>query len=195
MRTTLTDRRIKEAKPQAKPWFMWDGKISGLGVKINPTGASVYVLQYRVGRNRKARRLTMPQTKTGRRVHDLPAPTLAVLASQPRIDNIPWVFGTRTAPLSYNTTRRVFVEVTLAAGLRNVRLHDLRRTVMTNAAMAGVGTHILRDLLGHRTTAMADRYVRAVGNPVRDARERVGAAMAAMMGGTSGDAVPLRRAV
>ena len=33
---------------------------------------------------------------------------------------------------------------------------------------------------------MADRYVRAVGNPVREAREQVGAAMAAMMEGKDG---------
>ena len=57
---------------------------------------------------------------------------------------------------------------------------------MTNAAAAGVGTYVLRDLLGHRTTAMADRYVRAVGNPVRDAREQVAGQMAAMMQGRKG---------
>ena len=49
-----------------------------------------------------------------------------------------------------------------AGGLSDVRLHDLRRTVMTNAAAAGVGTHVLRDLLGHKTTAMAGS-VRALG--------------------------------
>ena len=49
--------------------------------------------------------------------------------------------------------------------------------------MAGVGVHVLRDLLGHRTTAMADRYIRAVGNPVREARESVGGEIAAIMAG------------
>ena len=80
-----------------------------------------------------------------------------------------------------------------APALPTFRLHDLRRGVMTAAAAAGVGTHILRDLLGHKTTAMADRYVRAVGNPVREAREQVGATMAAMMDGNGGEVVPLRR--
>ena len=47
-------------------------------------------------------------------------------------------------------------------------------------------THVLRDLPGHKTTAMADRYIRAVGNPVREAREQVGAEMAAMMDGEGG---------
>ena len=54
---------------------------------------------------------------------------------------------------------------------------------MTNAAATGVDTHVLRDLLGHKTTAMADRYVREVGSPVADARRAVGAAIAAAMAG------------
>ena len=64
---------------------------------------------------------------------------------------------------------------------------------MTRAAMAGTGTHVLRDLLGYKTTAMADRYVRAVGNPVPDAREHVGAAMAAMMEGKAAESAQIRR--
>ena len=59
---------------------------------------------------------------------------------------------------------------------------------MTNAAAAGVGTHVLRDLLGHKSTAMADRYVREVGSPIADARRAIGAAMAAaMVGGGARD--------
>ena len=57
---------------------------------------------------------------------------------------------------------------------------------MTSAAAAGVGVHVLRDLLGHKTSAMADRYVRAVGAPVADARRAIGAAMAAAMAGEGG---------
>ena len=64
---------------------------------------------------------------------------------------------------------------------------------MTSAAAAGIGTHVLRDLLGHKTTAMADRYIRHVGNPVREAREQVGAAMASMMRGDTGEVVPMER--
>ena len=136
-------------------------------------------------------RLTLPETKSGRRTHDLPTPAVEVLAALPRIND--WCFTTgRDAAITYKTTRAVFARAAKAAGLEDVRLHDLRRTVMTNAARAGVGTHVLRDLLGHKTTAMADRYVRAVGNPVRDAREQVGAAMAAMMEGKAGEVVPLR---
>ena len=133
-------------------------------------------------------RLTLPATKTGRRQHDLPAAALAILTDLPRINE--WAFTTgRDAPVTYKSVRQIFAKAASTAGLVDVRLHDLRRTVMTRAAMAGVGTHVLRDLLGHRTTAMADRYIRSVGNPVRDARELVGAAMAAMMQGEPGSEV------
>ncbi|MCY3787533.1 MAG: site-specific integrase [Gemmatimonadetes bacterium] len=129
------------------------------------------------------RRLTLPETKTGRRVHDLPAPALALLAELPRFSST-WTFtSTGTAAITYRTVRKHFAKIAAAAGIEDVRLHDLRRTVMTRAAASGVGTHVLRDLLGHKTTAMADRYIRAVGDPVREAREQVGAEMAAMMDG------------
>lgn len=64
---------------------------------------------------------------------------------------------------------------------------------MTRAALAGVGAHVLRDLLGHRDTTMADRYIRALNSPVREAREQIGADIAAAMEGNGGDVVPLRR--
>ena len=133
-------------------------------------------------------RLLLPETKTGRRGHDLPGAALAILRALPQINK--WAFTTSSrAPLSYGTVRKDFARIAATAGLKDVRLHDLRRTVMTAAAAAGVGTYVLRDLLGHKTTAMADRYVRAVGNPVRQAREEVGAAMAAMMDGGVGEDV------
>ena len=136
-------------------------------------------------------RLTMGATKTGRRAHDLAAAALAILTDLPRIDR--WVFTTGgRVPVTYRWVRKVFLAVAGDAGLENVRLHDLRRTVMTTAAAAGVATHVLRDFLGHKTTVMADRYIRDVGNPVRKARERVGATMAAMMRGEGGDVVKIR---
>ena len=137
-------------------------------------------------------RLTMPATKTGPRVHDLPSAALAILAQAHRIGD--WAFMTgRSTPVSYRLIHIAFQQAAKAAGLDGVRLHDLRRTVMTSAAAAGVGTHVLRDLLGHKTTAMADRYIRNIGNPVREAREQVGAAMAAMMEGKPGEVVPMVR--
>ena len=130
----------------------------------------------------EAGRVVLPETKTGRRSHDLPSAALAVLDGLPRVNG--WAFASRDGShVNYQTVRSVFSKAAEKAGVPDVRLHDLRRTVMTRAAMAGVGVHVLRDLLGHRTTAIADRYIRAVGNPVREARESVGGEIAAIMAG------------
>ncbi len=129
-------------------------------------------------------RLTMPETKTGRRVHHLPVAARELLRGMSRVNGVPFVFTTTgLAAVTYRTVQQHFMRAVELGGLSNVRLHDLRRTVMTRAAAAGVGVHVLRDLLGHKTTAMADRYVRSVGSPVADAREAVGSAMAAAIAG------------
>ena len=135
-------------------------------------------------------RLIMPTTKTGRRSHDLPAVALQILAGQPRINE--WCFTTGRNGMGYRLAHTVFAKATKVAELEDVRLHDLRRSFLTNAAAAGFSSHILRDLLGHKTAAMADRYVRNMGNPVREARQQVGEAIAAMMEGKPGEVVPMR---
>ena len=138
----------------------------------------------------ETRRLTLPETKTGRRAHDLPGPAIQVLAALPRRGA--WVFTIcGTEPISYKRVRACLARACEAAGLVDVRLHDLRRTLITRAAMSGLSAHVLRDLLGHRDATMADRYIRSLNAPVRDAREAVAGEMAALMGGgKSGDVVP-----
>ena len=137
-------------------------------------------------------RLLLPDTKTGRRWHDLPTAAQAILATLPR--SCAWTFSTdgKTKP-TYKTVRGCFARVAESASLDNVTLHDLRRTVMTMAAAAGVSAHVLRDLLGHRTTVMADRYIRSLDSPLRAARERVADEIAGIMAGGSADVVKLQR--
>ena len=138
-------------------------------------------------------RLLLPETKTGRRWHDLPAAGLAILADLPRLGD--WTFSNTggRVPATYKRVRQTFARVAEEAGLKDVRLHDLRRTVMTMAARRGVGSYVLRDMLGHRTASAADGYIRAIGSPVRQAREEIGAEMAALMDGKGGVVVPMRK--
>lgn len=139
-------------------------------------------------------RLTMPETKTGRRTHDLPTAASAVLASLPRIGEFAFSNTDGRTPATYKRVRETFARAAKAAGLEDVRLHDLRRGIMTAAAASGASTHVLRDMLGHKTTAMADAYVRSVSSPVRDAREAVAGQVAAIMAGEGeAEVVPLRK--
>ena len=43
----LTERRIRDAKPEPKPRFLWDGQVKNLGVRITAKGTKSYVLFYR----------------------------------------------------------------------------------------------------------------------------------------------------
>ena len=135
---------------------------------------------------------TLPSTKTGRQTRNLGSAALELVASMPRVNGNAHVFagGQPGSAIGYKTVRSTFGRAVESAGLSDIRLHDLRRTIATNAAAAGVGVHTLRDLLGHSTLAMSNRYVRRTGGALVEAVEQSSAAMAAMMDGT---VVPLRR--
>jgi len=135
--------------------------------------------------------LTLPTTKTGRRVHTLPSAALALLASADRRGECVIPGANPDKPLDVRVIGRTFEKACQKAGIEGARFHDLRRTVMTQAAAMGVGAHLLRDMVGHKTTAMADRYIRAAGEPLTDLRERVGAGIAAQMEGA--EAAPVTR--
>ena len=128
------------------------------------------------------RMLHLPRSKTGARDQALSATAFAVLESVPRVNASPYVFSNvGTKPLAYETVRLYFNDCLEEAGLSGIHLHDLRRTVMTNAAIEGVGAHVLRDMLGHKSSRQADRYIRRTGAALRAAVEKSGAAMGAKM--------------
>ena len=43
----LTERTIREAKPQAKPFYLWDREVKGFGVYVTKAGSKTFVLSYR----------------------------------------------------------------------------------------------------------------------------------------------------
>lgn len=140
-------------------------------------------------------RAVLPKTKTGRRTVPLAAPVLELLAGLPRVNDNPYVFaGLRGAAVGYKYTRRVFAEAVEAAGLEDMRLHDLRRSLATSLAATGISPFALRDVLGHSTLTMSNRYVRAASDALTEAAERGAAiAAAAMASGKGGEVVPMER--
>ena len=45
----LSEKRIRDTKPEAKPIVIWDGQVKGLGMKVQPGGTKSFILSYRVG--------------------------------------------------------------------------------------------------------------------------------------------------
>ncbi len=51
-----------------------------------------------------------------------------------------------------------FTAITEKAGIQNFRFHDLRHTFASKLVMAGADLYVVKDLLGHASIAMTERY-------------------------------------
>ena len=132
--------------------------------------------------------IVLPSTKTGRDVRRVAGLALQVVADMPRIHGDDRVF-----PVRRDTLRRHFKLACKAAEIADCTVHDLRRTFATNAAEAGLSVLVLRDLLGHKTLAMANRYARRSGPALYDAQDAGAERMAALLAGESAVVVPIRK--
>ena len=72
-----------------------------------------------------------------------------------------FVFSSPTGkPISPDTLARRFRSACRAAGVRAIRIHDLRHTYATLALRAGVPVQVVSERLGHsRVSITMDRYV------------------------------------
>ena len=64
-----------------------------------------------------------------------------------------------------------------------MRLHDLRHTVASQAALNGVPLPVVARLLGHSNVSMTMRYAHVGDREIEAAAERVGQTIAAMIAG------------
>ena len=49
VKLTLTRRSVEALKPADKPWIAWDDRLTGFGVRVQPSGTKAFVVSYRVG--------------------------------------------------------------------------------------------------------------------------------------------------
>jgi len=129
-------------------------------------------------------RVELHDTKTGDRTHTFPTAALALLANAPNIGTYVIAGQKKDSALDYRTINKAFIRVCREAGLEGVRLHDLRRTAMTRAAGRGASVPLLQSLLGHKTSAMALRYVAMSGGEAEGLRAAIGAETASLLEGS-----------
>ena len=68
------------------------------------------------------------------------------------------------------------------AGIEDVRLHDLRHTHASHAVMNGVPVPVVSRMLGHSSARMTLRYAHLGDREVEEAAQRIGRAIAAVIG-------------
>jgi integrase len=126
------------------------------------------------------RTLRLEQTKAGRpHIEPLSEQAIAMLETIPRTDS-PFVFpATRASKEGYFTgINSAWDRIRKRAGLEDVRLHDLRRTVGSWLAMSGESLLIIGKVLNHSRSSTTEIYARLTEHPARAALDKLGEMMA-----------------
>jgi integrase len=106
-----------------------------------------------------ARTIRLRDAKAGARLVHLGAAAAATLDGVEPKRGYVVNRGDPNTPLTTSMAERTWCRIRKAAELSDGRLHDLRHTVGTLAALSGANAFAVRDLLGHKTLAMTNRYV------------------------------------
>jgi len=129
----------------------------------------------------------LPDSKTGAKTLHLPPPALAVLAELPRLAGNPHVIAGAKEGAALVNLEKPWRAIRAAAGLEDVRIHDLRHAFASVAASSGMGLPIIGKMLGHTQPATTQRYAHLASDPVKAAAAAVAGKIAAAMAGGPGD--------
>jgi integrase len=122
----------------------------------------------------------IPQTKTGR--HEVPLTVEAVKVLKQRHKargDSEYVFPGRHERGHLQDPMRQWREILKRAGIENLRLHDLRRSLGSWQAATGASLSIIGKTLGHSRPETTAIYGRLESSPVRAAMETATAAILA----------------
>lgn len=116
--------------------------------------------------------LLLPDSKTGRKTIVLNSAAQAVIATLPR--NGTYVVPGKTLDKHRADLNKPWALVSSRAGLKGVRLHDLRHTFASIGAGSSLGLPIIGKLLGHAHAQITARYAHLDADPVRRASDLIG---------------------
>ena len=131
--------------------------------------------------------LVIRDAKAGGRRQTVGNETIGFLVGLDRYDGCPWVLPHTdlSKHIPDYTLEKAWRRIRNMAALEDVRLHDLRHTVGTYAGQTGANAFLIRDKLGHTSTAMTGQYVNHAHAPVRQLSDKVeGRVVAALQSGT-----------
>jgi integrase len=127
---------------------------------------------------------TIPQTKTGKHAVPLSDEAIAILKWRRKHDTEgEWVFPAHHGGGHVKDTSRAWRSILKRAGLADLRVHDLRRTLGSWQTKTGASRPIVGKMLGHKREETTAIYGRLDMEPVR---QSVAAATEAMMESAKG---------
>lgn len=129
----LFEDAIRDVYPSLVPFFhalFWTGMRKGeaRALLVDDLDIDNATISISKSMSKYKKSLKTPKTSSGKRVIKLDKKTLDIL--KPLKDNEKWLFGDYR-PLNLNTIDKVFSYGTVAAGLKKIRIHDLRHSHAT----------------------------------------------------------------
>lgn len=96
-----------------------------------------------------------------------------------------WVFPPQRGDGHFDGLSKEWRRIRKAAGIENVRIHDLQHTFASIGAGGGVGLPLIGGILGHRQASTTQRYAHLADTPLRAAADVIGSEIAASLAQTS----------
>jgi integrase len=117
--------------------------------------------------------LNLPDSKTGKKTIQLGEAAVELLTNMPRYVGSPYVIPGQKSGQHLVGLPKIWGRIKTKAGVEDVRLHDLRHSFASSAALAGMSLPFIGALLGHRELATTNRYVHLMNDPLKQAADKV----------------------
>jgi integrase/predicted DNA-binding transcriptional regulator AlpA len=134
--------------------------------------------------------LRLPDSKTGAKVVHVGAAAIKVIEAIPEAPGNPFLLPGWNGQGALVNLQSVWKRIRKAAGLEDVRLHDLRHAFASLGVAGGDSLVIVGALLGHRSAKTTERYAHLAEHPVKDAANRISREVARLMGDDGAVAEP-----
>jgi integrase len=133
--------------------------------------------------NLSAKPFRLPDSKTGAKVVHLGQPAVDVLERIDRLEGNSWVIMGTLPGGRLSDLQPFWQRVRARAGLKDVRIHNLRHTFASTAVASGQGLPMIGKLLGHTQVQTTARYAHLAADPVKQAANHVSAEIATLIDG------------
>lgn len=141
--------------------------------------------------NVRGNRLHLRDSKTGPRTVWLGSAAREVIDSLPRHPGIPWLFWNYQYRRSMRSIQHLWETILDGAGLGKLRIHDLRHTFASHAAMSKETLPMIGRLLGHANHQSTARYAHLDDEHLLDAAQQIGDAVERLVSPAAPSTSPL----
>lgn len=128
--------------------------------------------------------LRLPDSKTGAKTVHLGDAAVVLLEALPRVKDNPFVIVGKKEKTHLTDLQHPWRRIRKAAGLDDVRIHDLRHTFASGGLLVGEGLAMIGKLLGHTQVQTTARYAHLAADPVKQAATKISDRLALGLLGT-----------